>query len=328
MHVVVLAALDGYPNPWRFVAHPEVWLLVAFLIGSYVYLVRVIGPKAVEPGQAVITRKQMWCFVGAMFLLWSASDWPMHDIGEDYLYSVHMVQHMMLSYFMPPLALLATPEWLARLLLGKDRAYRTARFFCKPVVAGVLFNGAVILSHTPQVVDHLKTAPGVLHYSIHALLVTTALMLWMSICGPIAEFHMKPMGKMIALFLTSVVPTIPAGWLTMADGVVYKSYDIPVRVFGMSVTSDQQAAGALMKLGGSVYLWTIITVMFGRHFRKTFNSDNSHESYVRPPKPAVVSSAAELPTDESSGEPALTFESVQAAFDASPPAPEPNHPVS
>ena len=55
---------------------------------------------------------------------------------------------------------------------------------------------------------------------------------------------------MIYLFLQSVVPTVPAGWLTFADGVVYKHYDIPVRVFGLSATHDQQMAGAIMKIGG------------------------------------------------------------------------------
>ena len=31
-------------NPWDFVAHPEVWLLVGFLTAAYIYTVRVIGP--------------------------------------------------------------------------------------------------------------------------------------------------------------------------------------------------------------------------------------------------------------------------------------------
>ena len=64
---------------------------------------------------------------------------------------------------------------------------------------------------------------------------------------------------MIYLFLQSVVPTVPAGWLTFADGVVYKPYgEQPVRVWGMSATADQQLAGAIMKIGGSIFLWTII----------------------------------------------------------------------
>ena len=54
-----------------------------------------------------------------MLLLFAASTWPIHQLGEDYLYSAHMLQHMMLSYFMPPLVLLATPEWLLRILVGK-----------------------------------------------------------------------------------------------------------------------------------------------------------------------------------------------------------------
>ena len=39
-----------FADPWRFQANPEVYLLVAFLIGAYVYSVRVIGPRAVPPG--------------------------------------------------------------------------------------------------------------------------------------------------------------------------------------------------------------------------------------------------------------------------------------
>ncbi len=96
-------------DPFRFQAHPDVWLLVAFLTGSYVYMVRVVGPHAVAVGQQVVTRANVAAFAGAMALLWAASDWPIHDLGENYLYSVHMLQHMMLSYFLPPLALLATP---------------------------------------------------------------------------------------------------------------------------------------------------------------------------------------------------------------------------
>ena len=97
-------------DPFRFQAHVDVWLLVAVLTAAYVYMVRVVGPHAVAAGQPVVTRRNVVAFAGAMLMLWLASDWPIHDIGEQYLYSVHMLQHMMLSYFLPPLALLATPD--------------------------------------------------------------------------------------------------------------------------------------------------------------------------------------------------------------------------
>ena len=197
-----------------------------------------------------------------MVLLWAASDWPIHDIGEQYLYSVHMLQHMMLSYFLPPLALLATPEWLLRVLVGDGRAYAVLRWFCKPVVAGVLFNLAVMVTHIPGVVNASvdQRQPGRCTTSLHVMVVVTALLMWMPVCGPFKELQMGTGGKMIYLFLMSVVPTVPAGWLTFADGAVYKAYDRPVRLWGISVTTDQQLAGAIMKTGGSIFLWTIIVV--------------------------------------------------------------------
>jgi putative membrane protein len=60
----------------------------------------------------------------------------------------------------------------------------------------------------------------------------------------------------------SVLPTIPAAWLTLADGVVYKAYDIHYRLFGISAVTDQQLAGLFMKLGVGVYLWTLIFILF------------------------------------------------------------------
>src|ERR1700716_491561 len=124
-----------FADPWRFQANPEVYLLVAFLIAAYVYSVRVLGPRAVATGERVVSGTNIVSFVGAMILLFAASTWPIHQIGEDYLYSVHMLQHMMLSYFMPPLVLLATPTWLMRTLVGTGRTYRIIAFMTKPVVA-------------------------------------------------------------------------------------------------------------------------------------------------------------------------------------------------
>jgi putative membrane protein len=255
----------AYANPWRFQANPEVYVLVAFLIGAYVYMVRVIGPSAVAPGEPVVRRKHVVCFVAAMVMLFLASTWPLHQIGEQYLYSMHMVQHMVLSYFMPPLVLMATPEWLLRTLIGDGGLYRVLRWLTRPVIAAVTFNAMVIVTHIPGVVNHsVQSAP--LHYTLHLLLVMTALIMWMPIVGPFQELQISYGAKMIYLFALSVVPVVPAGWLTFAEGAVYKVYDEPVRVWGMSVTDDQQFAGAIMKVGGSIYLWTIIVFMWFKRF--------------------------------------------------------------
>ena len=127
------------PNPWRFQFHPEVWLLIIGLIAAFVYTVRVLGPKVAPEGK-IISRRQITTFTVMILLLWLASDWPMHDLAEEYLYSVHMVQHMVISYIVPPLALLATPEWLFRLLIGQGRTYKVVRFLTRPVVGVLVYN--------------------------------------------------------------------------------------------------------------------------------------------------------------------------------------------
>jgi putative membrane protein len=295
-------------DPWAWQAHPEVWLLVASLAAAYVYMAKVIGPRAVPAGERPVTGRQWGCFVGALGLFWFAADWPMHDIGEGYLYSVHMFQHMVFAYFVPPLGLMAIPPWMARAVIGDGRAYRTLRFLAKPVIAGVIVNLIVMILHIPAMVN-TSASNGALHYSLHLAVVLSSLLMWTPVVGPIKEFQIGPGAKMIYLFLMSVIPTIPAGWLTFAEGTVYDTYNTPIRVWGLSVTEDQQIAGAVMKLGGSMFLWSIIIYLFFKKFGAGFETENT---YVRNRR---------VPTQEITGndETTLTFDEVHDAFARSTP---------
>ena len=243
----------GEAHFWRWVPHPEVWLLVAGLVGLYLYAARVIGPKVVPAGTPAVTRSQWRWFVFGVALLWIAADWPMHDIGEKYLYLVHMVQHTLLTLVMPPVMLMATPEWLARLVLGDGRADRWVHKLARPVPAALLFNSLALLLHAQFVVNTASTN-GLFHYGVHTTIVTAALLLWMPMCGPLPELRIPIPAQKVYLFVTSIVPTVPAAWLIFADGAVYRVYDIPQRMFGISVTTDQQVAGTIMKLGAGTYL--------------------------------------------------------------------------
>ena len=298
------AASVDLVNPWRFQAHPEVWILVAFVLGAYVYAVRVIGPVVVKSGP-VITKRQRNAFAVGILLLWIASDWPVHDLSEEYLYSMHMFQHMVLSYFMPPLVLLAIPKWMFDAVFGLGKARTVINWLAKPVIAGVAFNVVVMITHIPALVNQSVTN-GLLHYSLHFLLVTTALLVWLPICGPDTQRQLQSGGKMIYLFLMSVVPTVPAAWLTFAEGAVYKHYDIAVRVWGLSVTTDQQVAGAIMKTGGAVFLWSIVVFLFFKRFSAGFAAEQSYQK---------VSSV---------DDDILTYQDVTDAFGRVAPAKEPN----
>jgi putative membrane protein len=287
---------------WRWQPHPEVWVLVVGVIALAVYAVRVVGPKVVPAGQPVVTRQQLAWFGLGIVLLWVASDWPVHDIAEEYLFSVHMTQHMLLTYLVPPVLLLATPEWLARLVLGRGRVKQGFYFLAKPVTAALLFNGFLLFTHVPGVVN-TSVENALVHYLIHTTLVFTAFLLWMPVVGPLPELRISYPAQMLYLFVTSIVPTVPAGWLTFAEGSIYDAYDVPQRLWGLTVTEDQQMAGVIMKLVGGSFLWVIITIRFFQWAAKFSDSDKAVDQ-------------AGPPTD-------LTWADVEREFDKHPPVPEP-----
>lgn len=295
----LLAASNPSSDVWGFRAHPAVWVLVAGLVAGYVYMVRVIAPAygrsigTTGQGAPGVSRRQVMFFVAGMAVLWLSTDYPMHDLADQYLYSAHMFQHMALSYFAPPLLLLSVPEWFGRVLVGNGRGYRVVRFLAQPVTAFVLFSVWLVVTHIPGMVN-AATSNLVLHYAMHAILVTVSLLMWIPVCGPFPEMRLQPAPMMLYLFAQSFIPTVPAGWLTFAEGVVYKSYDHAVRVWGVSVQSDQQVAGGIMKLGGSAFLWVVMTVIF---FRRLFNG-KTWDSEQRFQKLEDVEAARQAELDE------------------------------
>lgn len=255
-------------DAFRWQPHPEVWVLVLGLLALGVYAVRRIGPTATLPGEAIVTRGQKAWFAAGLLTLLVASDWPMHDIAEEYLYFVHMIQHLLLSFVVAPMFLLATPTWLARMVVGHGWVYGILRKATRVVPATLLFNAVVVFSHWPAVVNRAVES-GALHYGMHVLVVGTALLMWTGVCGPLPELRFSLGVQMPYLFLQSVIPTVPAGWLTFAEGTVYTSYDKAFRLWGVSAQNDQQLAGMIMKVVGGMFLWTVIGILFIRFVQES-----------------------------------------------------------
>ena len=88
-------------------AHVDVWVLIGGLALLYALAVR--RERRHRPGEAVVTRRQVACFAAALGVMWLASDWPIHDVAEGYLYSVHMIQHLLFTLVVALLLLLGTP---------------------------------------------------------------------------------------------------------------------------------------------------------------------------------------------------------------------------
>ena len=263
---------------WHF--HPDVWVLVALLGGAYALALRnearrrgPSGPSEREAqgpsGEPVARRGQVAAFGAGLATIWVASDWPVHDLAEGYLYSFHMVQHLLLSLVATPLLLLGTPAWLARRLLRPAWLLSLVRGISRPVPNLVQANLILVLSHWPLVVEAtLRHHP--LHFVAHAVILASALLLWLPVVSPLPDQvpRLAAPAQMLYLFLQTIIPTVPASFLTFGQTALYPIYETFPRLWGLSAVGDQQIAGLIMKIGAGVYLWTIIITIFFRWYAR------------------------------------------------------------
>jgi putative membrane protein len=245
-------------------AHPDVWLLVGLFAAGYAIAIVRLGPKWAAPGQAVVTRFQIICWSLGVLAMWIASDYPIHDIAERYNFSIHMMQHLILSMVVAPLLLLGTPAWLLRTILRPRWLFSTVRTLSRFIPALLIFNLVLVFTHWPLVVDAALHS-GVVHFAVHALLFVSSLIVWMPLVSPLPEIpRLVPVMQMVYLFAWSVVPTVPASFLTFGSSPLYKFYAHVPHLFGFSTLEDQQAAGLIMKIGAGLLLWLVIAVVFFR----------------------------------------------------------------
>ena len=165
--------------------HPDTWLLIAAFGAAYAIAVLRLGPRSAVAGERAVTRLQVtsWCL--GLVALWIAADWPVHDVAEQSTYSLHMVQHLVLSMVAAPLLLLGTPAWLLRWLLGPpSRRFAVVRRLARFLPALVVFNVVLVLTHWPTVVD-ASLHNGALHFGVHALIFVTSLLVWLPVVSPL-----------------------------------------------------------------------------------------------------------------------------------------------
>lgn len=255
--------------PWAFHPHPDVWLLLAVLGGGYALALRserrrrAGDPLAEQPA----TRKQKGLFIAGLAMLWMGADWPVHDVAEGSLYSAHMIQHMLFTFGAVPLMLLGTPAFMFRRLIRPKPVFTIVRAVGRPFVALILFNVAFVFTHWPAVVTASVNSEFA-HLGLHLLIVGTAAAMWMPVASPVIEIpRLSYPGQMVYLFLQSLVPTVPASFLTFGDTPLYQVYVAMPKLWGISALTDQTTAGLIMKIIGGFILWGVIAALFFKWYK-------------------------------------------------------------
>jgi cytochrome c oxidase assembly factor CtaG len=194
-------------------------------------------------------------YAGGILTLAIALLSPLDAIGDRWLLSAHMLQHVLLSDIAPALIVLGLrspvlPLGLARPALRAvapgGRPGRALALLTSPFVAIPLWAIATWMWAIPAMFD-FAAQHTVVHAFEHATLFYTGLALWWLIVDPLPRARLRPGGQRLALLgftrLASAAVCLPLTWITSAQ---YPLYASAPRGFGISAIADQQLAGAGM----------------------------------------------------------------------------------
>ena len=200
-----------------------------------------------------------------MAVLWIGSDWPIHDLAEGYLVlGAHGPAHALHARRGARCSWRGSRRGCGASRCGRVRSASAWRFLTRPLVALLLFNGFLLFTHWPAVVA-ASVGSEPLHFLLHVAVVGTAMIMWWPVVSPLPE--MPPLAaplQMLYLFLQSLVPTIPASFLTFGRSPLYPVYAAFPRLGGIDVLTDQLMAGLTMKIVGGFILWGVIAAIFFR----------------------------------------------------------------
>jgi putative membrane protein len=174
-----------------------------------------------------------------------------------------MVQFILIAMLAPPALLLGLSS---AALASADRS-AIVRRLTSPVMALVLFNAVVLLTHLPPIVDTLMQSQ-LGSMLIDLLWLASGLLFWWPIIlGTPARPRFVPPLRMLYLMVGLMFSPVMfglAGFMVYAPHPLYGVYELAPPFAGFSSRDDHQLAGVLMSIGGAIVAFVGLTVTFFR----------------------------------------------------------------
>ncbi|MEX1295085.1 MAG: cytochrome c oxidase assembly protein [Candidatus Limnocylindrales bacterium] len=238
---------------WSFMV--DVWLPV--ILGALIYWAMYSQVNRLHPANPV-PRMRLWFWLGGLGAIILALASPI-EFYDTTLFSVHMIQHLLLSFVAAPLLVLAAPitlllrwasptarrKWILPVLES-----RVVRLISHPLVAWVLFAGVMWFSHFSPLFD-AALDDFTLHRLEHALFLGSALLFWWPVIGADPSPHrMTFPARILYLALGMPLSSLLGLVIFSARQPLYPHYEDLVRDWGPTVMEDQALAGGIMWAGG------------------------------------------------------------------------------
>jgi putative membrane protein len=241
------------------------------------YYYRRAGGRPAE-GLEPISRARKISFGAGLATIVIALMSPIGVLADDYLLSVHMFQHVMLTIAAPVLILLGIPAWMytpvTRAFDGKP--WRVWRVLTLPVVAFAVFQLPYAVYHVPAIYElSLQYLP--VHIAAHMFMLLAALVSWWAVLAPNRELgKAAPAIAMIYLFVQTIPGQIVGAMITYSDHVLYPKYSAADRAFGLTALDDQQIGGLIMWIGTSTIYLVAVAIIFFRWAAREDRAERQH----------------------------------------------------
>jgi putative membrane protein len=218
-----------------------------------------IDRAAAPPGP---TTGQRASFFVSLLLLFLTLNGPLHDLSDYYLFSAHMVQHLIMTLMVPPLMILGTPGWMLRPLIRSAGMFRLARRVTGIAACFAIFNIVLAFWHLPPMYN-LALAYHPVHIVQHLMFLVAAVFMWWPLTSMMPELPRASYpAQMLYCFLMSIPMSVIAIYIVMADSALYPAYATAPRVWGIAPMMDQQAGGLIMWIPSGLFFYSVMTVVF------------------------------------------------------------------
>jgi len=255
---------------WSF--EPAVVLPLALAALGWLRIVRAIDRA--HPANPV-PRQRTAAFLGGLAVI-AVALLSGIDTYDTTLFSVHMVQHLLLTLVAAPLIALgapittllraASPE-VRRTILLPILHSRVVRVLAFPVVAWLLFAGTMWWTHFSPLFDAALENP-LIHDLEHALYLSAGLLFWWPAVGlDPSPWRMSHPVRAMYVFLQMPQNTFLAVTILNSSVPLYAHYVTLARPWGPSPLADQQLAGGLMWIGGDVLFLTALGLIIAGWMR-------------------------------------------------------------
>jgi putative membrane protein len=257
----------------EWVLYPD--FLIGWLLFGAAYILFAGPLRRHFPGSSPVPLWKVVCFSVGMLIMLVALQGPLHELSDYFLFSAHMVQHLLIMLVMPPFLMLGTPDWMLRPLLKIPGFYPVARVLTRPVAAFLLVNFIFGVWHFPLPYD-LMMRDHTVHKAMHVMIMGVGMALWWPVMSPLPELPRIPGPvQMLYLFILGVPMMLVAVIIAFSDTHFYTWYAQAPRIFPLDVVEDQRLGALIMWVPGALVMWIGITFTYFRWSRREIREDES-----------------------------------------------------